>query len=83
MAVRLDSPGPVFYKQERVGKGGRPFTIYKFRTMVTNAEQYQHELVAIELRRLTRPHVKNGKRKAALRGRRHDVCDMRRWVEAE
>jgi len=38
LAVRLDSPGPVFYKQERVGKGGRPFTIYKFRSMRENAE---------------------------------------------
>lgn len=31
--VRLDSPGPVFYRQERVGRGGRPFHIHKFRTM--------------------------------------------------
>lgn len=33
LAVRLDSPGPVFFRQERVGRGGRTFRIHKFRTM--------------------------------------------------
>jgi len=33
LAVRLDSPGPVFFRQQRVGRGGRPFTLVKFRTM--------------------------------------------------
>ncbi|MDQ3815295.1 MAG: sugar transferase, partial [Armatimonadota bacterium] len=37
-AVKLTSPGPIFYRQERVGRGGRPFTIYKFRTMTVEAE---------------------------------------------
>jgi lipopolysaccharide/colanic/teichoic acid biosynthesis glycosyltransferase len=36
--VRLDSPGPVFFRQQRVGLGGRLFGIYKFRTMHTGAE---------------------------------------------
>jgi lipopolysaccharide/colanic/teichoic acid biosynthesis glycosyltransferase len=35
--VRLDSPGPVFFRQERVGRGGRPFRIHKFRTMSADA----------------------------------------------
>ena len=39
LAVRLDSPGPVLYRQERVGENGRPFTLYKFRSMRTDAEQ--------------------------------------------
>lgn len=39
LAVRLDSPGPVLYGQERVGQGGRPFRLYKFRTMNQDAEQ--------------------------------------------
>lgn len=33
LAIKLDSPGPVFYRQERIGRGGRPFRIHKFRTM--------------------------------------------------
>ena len=36
--IRLDSPGPVFFRQERVGRGGVPFRIHKFRTMRTAAE---------------------------------------------
>ena len=36
--VRLSSPGPIFYSQERVGLNGRPFLIYKFRSMHTGAE---------------------------------------------
>ncbi|MCU0497110.1 MAG: sugar transferase [Anaerolineae bacterium] len=38
LVIRLDSPGPIFYTQERVGLGGRVFQIIKFRTMVQNAE---------------------------------------------
>ena len=37
--TRLTSAGPTFYAQERIGKGGRPFNIYKFRSMYVNAEQ--------------------------------------------
>ncbi len=33
LLIRLDSPGPAFFIQERIGKGGRPFRMYKFRTM--------------------------------------------------
>jgi exopolysaccharide biosynthesis polyprenyl glycosylphosphotransferase len=35
--IRLESPGPAFFRQERVGKDGRPFVAYKFRSMVDNA----------------------------------------------
>jgi sugar transferase (PEP-CTERM system associated) len=38
VAIRLDSPGPIFYKQERVGRNGSLFKIYKFRTMRADAE---------------------------------------------
>jgi Undecaprenyl-phosphate galactose phosphotransferase WbaP len=37
--IRVDSPGSIFYTQKRIGKDGREFTIWKFRTMVVNAEQ--------------------------------------------
>ncbi|MEK7831472.1 MAG: sugar transferase [Acidobacteriota bacterium] len=37
--IKLDSRGPAFFLQERVGLGGRPFRIFKFRTMVADAEQ--------------------------------------------
>ena len=36
--IRLDTPGPAIYKQERLGLNRKPFTIYKFRSMYTNAE---------------------------------------------
>ncbi len=39
--IRRDSPGPVFYRGPRVGKGGRPFSILKFRTMYESAESYK------------------------------------------
>jgi exopolysaccharide biosynthesis polyprenyl glycosylphosphotransferase len=44
LAVRLDSKGPVFFSQNRSGLRGRAFRMYKFRTMVTNAEQGRAEL---------------------------------------
>lgn len=37
--IRLDSEGPVLYRQERLGKDGRPFVMYKFRTMYPDAEK--------------------------------------------
>jgi lipopolysaccharide/colanic/teichoic acid biosynthesis glycosyltransferase len=39
IAVRLDSPGPALYRQTRVGRGGRPFTLLKFRSMVRDADR--------------------------------------------
>jgi lipopolysaccharide/colanic/teichoic acid biosynthesis glycosyltransferase len=44
LAIRLDSPGPIFYGQERIGRGGRRFTMWKFRTMVVNADALKDQL---------------------------------------
>lgn len=46
LAVKLTSPGPVFYRWKVVGHGGRPFTGYKFRSMVVNADALRDSLVA-------------------------------------
>jgi exopolysaccharide biosynthesis polyprenyl glycosylphosphotransferase len=39
LAIYIDSPGPIFYTQERVGKGGRIFRLFKFRSMIPSAEE--------------------------------------------
>ncbi len=44
LAIKLESKGPVFFKQTRVGLNGRKFTIYKFRTMIQEAEKMKSEL---------------------------------------
>jgi exopolysaccharide production protein ExoY len=44
LVVKLGSPGPIFFRQRRVGYKGREFTCYKFRTMQTNAETESHRL---------------------------------------
>jgi exopolysaccharide biosynthesis polyprenyl glycosylphosphotransferase len=46
IAVRFDSPGPVFFRQSRTGRGGNRFRLLKFRTMVPDAEARQAELLA-------------------------------------
>lgn len=43
--IKLSSPGPIIYKQSRVGLRGRQFELYKFRTMIVNADELKKELV--------------------------------------
>ena len=51
MMIRLGTPGPALFRQRRLGRGARPFTMYKFRTMRTGGSDAQHrELIARELR---------------------------------
>jgi len=47
VGIKISSPGPVLFKQERGGRNGKPFRIYKFRTMVIEAEEKKEELVAM------------------------------------
>ena len=45
IAIKLDSPGPIFYSQERYGLQGRTFRIRKFRSMVVNADQLKNQVI--------------------------------------
>jgi lipopolysaccharide/colanic/teichoic acid biosynthesis glycosyltransferase len=48
LAIRLESRGPVFYRQRRVGRGGEPFELWKLRTMVPGAESMGAGLYVLE-----------------------------------
>ncbi|MBV8955756.1 MAG: sugar transferase [Solirubrobacterales bacterium] len=47
IAIKLDSPGPVFFRQPRVGRGGRRFEMIKFRSMVASAEEQRSDLESL------------------------------------
>lgn len=46
LLVRLDSPGPIFFRQERLGRDGRSFQIWKFRSMYQNSDDQHHRVAA-------------------------------------
>ena len=52
--IKLDSKGPVFFKQKRVGKNKKIFEIYKFRTMVTDAEKLGKQITVGADNRITK-----------------------------
>jgi lipopolysaccharide/colanic/teichoic acid biosynthesis glycosyltransferase len=58
LVTRIGSRGSIFYRQERVGLGGKPFLIWKFRTMQASAETQTHEHYFRELMAVDRPMTK-------------------------
>ena len=68
LLVKLDSEGPVLFRQERIGLNKRRFRIYKFRTMVVNAEKMMVELEAMN--EVSGPvfKIKNDPRRTRLGG---------------
>ena len=54
LAVKLDSSGPIFFRQERLGQDGKPFQILKFRTMIQEAEQFGPQWASEADLRITR-----------------------------
>lgn len=53
LKIKLNSKGPVFYRSDRIGQGGHPFKLYKFRTMVQNADQAGPRITVKEDPRIT------------------------------
>lgn len=54
LKIKLDSPGPVFFRQQRMGCGDKPFLMFKFRTMVADADTRREEVAHLNM------HVTNG-----------------------
>lgn len=54
LAIKIDDPGPVFYRQERVGRGGKTFRIFKFRSMVADADKKGLQITVGRDSRITR-----------------------------
>lgn len=56
LAIRIDSKGPAIFKQERIGKGQKPFMLYKFRTMKTTTVEFDinHPVIKDDNKNLTR-----------------------------
>jgi lipopolysaccharide/colanic/teichoic acid biosynthesis glycosyltransferase len=63
LAVRLEDGGPAFFRQVRIGRGGRPFSIWKFRTMIVDAESQGRSITVGQDSRITRIgwHLRNTK----------------------
>ena len=55
--IKLDSPGPIFFRQVRVGRGGRPFKIFKFRSMHSDTQMFGPQLTVGDDTRITRAGI--------------------------
>jgi len=53
LMIKISSPGPVFYRALRIGKGGKPFRLYKFRSMIVNADNLGPGITSAEDSRIT------------------------------
>jgi lipopolysaccharide/colanic/teichoic acid biosynthesis glycosyltransferase len=67
VAIKLDSRGPILFRQQRVGLGGRPFVLYKFRTMDERADEEEHQRYVSKL----------------IRGEKSDPGESATWVPIE
>ncbi len=66
LAIWLESKGPIFYSQIRIGEHGRPFKIMKFRSMIPDAEKYHQQLVRESGEDLRHPKLRNDPRITAV-----------------
>jgi exopolysaccharide biosynthesis polyprenyl glycosylphosphotransferase len=66
LLIKLDSPGPVIFRQTRLGRNGRPFVVLKFRTMVSNAEELKAALIAQNERQGAAFKIRNDPRTTRL-----------------
>jgi exopolysaccharide biosynthesis polyprenyl glycosylphosphotransferase len=62
LAIRLEGPGPIFYRARRVGEGGREFNMLKFRSMIPDAERYRQQLIEASGQDPRHPKLKNDPR---------------------
>jgi lipopolysaccharide/colanic/teichoic acid biosynthesis glycosyltransferase len=77
LLIRLDSPGPALFVQRRIGKGGRPFNIYKFRTMSHSLDDSSH-------RQFMQAFVRGDRTRLAAHERHQRIlCATRLWTAGQ
>ncbi len=77
--ICLDSPGPAIFKQERIGKDGKEFTIYKFRTMYHNVDTRKHEKIMEEF---IQGRIEDGTKKASIEPGTYELKRETAFVKA-